>query len=267
MRYSNLHNHSNFSDGKHTPEENVLSAIEKNMLSLGFSDHSYTACDPSYCMWEDKYDAYKQEINRLKQKYAQQIPVYLGMELDYYSTPVDRSEYDYILASVHYIVRNGVCYPIDHSPQQQKDCAAEVFGGDYVAMAKCYFDMLCEHVERTDPTFVGHFDVITKFSLMPEEDERYRKVAKEALARAIAACPYIEMNTGAISRGWRKTPYPCSYLLDTVKQQGGHILLSADSHHKDNLTYYFDESVQLLRENGFDHIAVFNGKDFDLVGI
>ena len=75
MRYSNLHNHSDFSDGKHTPEENVLSAIEKNMMSLGFSDHSFTACDPSYCMWEEKYDAYKQEINRLKQKYAKQLPI------------------------------------------------------------------------------------------------------------------------------------------------------------------------------------------------
>ena len=267
MRYSNLHNHSNFSDGKHTPEENVLSAIEKNMLSLGFSDHSFTACDPSYCMWEEKYDAYKQEINRLKQKYAKQLPIYLGMELDYYSTPVDRNEYDYILASVHYIVRDGICYPIDHSPQQQKDCANEVFGGDFVAMAKCYYDMLCEHIEKVEPTFVGHFDVITKFSLMPEEDDGYRKIATEALKEILKHCPYLEMNTGAISRGWRKTPYPAAYLLDAVKEYGGQILLGADSHHKDNLTFHFDESVQLLKENGFDHICVFNGKDFDQMAI
>ena len=32
MRYVNLHNHSTFSDGDHTPEEIVLAAIEKNML-------------------------------------------------------------------------------------------------------------------------------------------------------------------------------------------------------------------------------------------
>ena len=40
MRFSNLHTHSTFSDGKNTPEEIVLSAIEKNFLSIGFSDHS-----------------------------------------------------------------------------------------------------------------------------------------------------------------------------------------------------------------------------------
>ena len=38
MRYVNLHNHSTFSDGDHTPEEIVLAAIEKNMLGIGFSD-------------------------------------------------------------------------------------------------------------------------------------------------------------------------------------------------------------------------------------
>ena len=34
MRYSNLHTHSTFSDGKHTMEENVLSAIEKEREML-----------------------------------------------------------------------------------------------------------------------------------------------------------------------------------------------------------------------------------------
>ena len=29
MKYSNLHTHTSFSDGLHTVEENILSAIEK----------------------------------------------------------------------------------------------------------------------------------------------------------------------------------------------------------------------------------------------
>ena len=70
MRYSNLHTHSTFSDGKHTLEENVLSAIEKNMLSLGFSDHSYTGCDISYCTDHASYSEYLKTIQQLKQKYS-----------------------------------------------------------------------------------------------------------------------------------------------------------------------------------------------------
>lgn len=266
MRYSNLHNHTNFSDGKHTPEENVLAAIEKNMLSLGFSDHSFTACDTSYCMKLEQYATYLRTIHELKRKYEEQIPVYAGMELDYYSE-VDQSEYDYIIASLHYIIRGGVTYPIDHSPRQQQECIRDAFGGNVLDMAKCYYDMLTEHVIRTNPLFVGHFDVITKFSLMPEEEDAYRQVAETALKEILKHCPYLEMNTGAISRGWRKTPYPAAYLLDAIKEYGGEILLGADSHDKNNLTFHFDESVELLKENGFDHINVFNGTSFDRMAI
>lgn len=263
MRYSNLHNHTIFSDGKHTVEENILSAIDKNMLSLGFSDHSFTERDPSYCMHPEQYDTYLATIRELGSKYADRLPVYAGMELDYYSA-VDTTPFDYIIASIHYLEINGEFYPIDHSAAQQLQCRDEAFGGDILKMAQHYFDLLVEHVERVKPTFVGHFDVITKFSLMPEEDPRYQQIARDALKEVLKHCKYLEMNTGAIARGWRKVPYPAPYLLETLLENGGQILLGSDSHNKDNLIFHFDEAVHLLKEAGFAHIAVFNGKDFDL---
>lgn len=266
MRYSNLHNHTVFSDGKHTPEENVLSAIERNMLSLGFSDHSFTACDPSYCMQQERYGEYLQTITALKETYKDRLPIYRGIELDYYSD-MPEGAFDYLIASVHYIIKDGVTYPIDHSLRQQEDCIRDAFGGDVLAMAKCYYDMLTEHVIRSKPTFVGHFDVITKFSMMPEDTDAYRQIAKTALKEILKHCPYIEMNTGGISRGWRKTPYPGAYLLETIRENGGEILLSSDSHDKNNLTFHFDECVELLKENGIDHICVFNGTGFDRMAI
>jgi len=266
MRYANLHTHTLFSDGRHTMRENIESALEKQMLSLGFSDHSFTACDPSYCMHTHQYGEYLSQLETLKQEYADRIPIYAGMELDYYSE-LPAGDYDYIIASVHYIIRNGVTYPIDHSPRQQEECIRDAFGGNVLDMAKCYYDMLTEHVIRVRPTFVGHFDVITKFSLMPEEEEAYRQIAGSALKEVLKHCPYVEMNTGGISRGWRKTPYPGPYLLDTLKENGGEILLGADSHDKNNLIFHFDECVELLRENGFDHISVFRGDGFDKMAI
>ena len=78
MRYSNLHTHTVFSDGKHTMEENVLSAIEKNMAALGFSDHSFTACDPSYCMQLEQYDAYLATVDRMKAAYSDRLRIFSG---------------------------------------------------------------------------------------------------------------------------------------------------------------------------------------------
>jgi histidinol-phosphatase (PHP family) len=266
MRFSNLHTHTTFSDGKGTVRENIESAIAKNMLSIGFSDHSFTACDTSYCMKLADYDRYCAEVKALKAEYQDQISVFLGIEKDYYSE-IEKGMFEYVLASVHYIVKNGICYPIDHSPEQQLHCIQNAFDGDIFAMAQCYFDLLCEHVEHVKPTVVGHFDVLTKFSLMPEDDERYRESARKALKRIIRTCPYIEVNTGAIARGWRKTPYPGHYLLETVLEEGGEVVLGSDSHHKDNLIFYFNETVELLKSVGFDHVCMFNGSGFDMISI
>ncbi len=260
MRYTNLHTHTNFSDGAHSVAENIASAVEKNMLSLGFSDHSYTPCDPLYCMQPERYEPYLQTIAQAKQESP--IPIYTGLELDRYSDD-DTSVFDYIIASVHYIIKDGVCHPIDHSQAQQQICMRDAFHGSVLDMAKCYYDLVGEHVARVKPLFVGHFDVITKFSLMPEEDDAYRAIAADTLKEVLKICPYIELNTGAISRGWRKTPYPAAYLLKVVKENGGHMVLGSDSHNLNNLTFHFDESLEILRQAGIDHIAVFNGTGFD----
>ena len=44
-------------------------------------------------------------------------------------------------------------------------------------------------------------------------------------------------------------------------------MLNADSHHRDNLIYWFDEAVELLKKHGFNHINLFNGTGFDRVEI
>ena len=77
---SNFHTHTSFCDGENTPEEVVLSAIEKGFSSIGFSSHGYTEFDLRYCLKDTK--GYITEINRLKEKYRNKIEIYLGVEED-----------------------------------------------------------------------------------------------------------------------------------------------------------------------------------------
>ena len=88
MRYSNLHTHTTYSDGKHTIRENIESAIEKQMLSIGISDHSYTDFDLTYCIKKEDIPRYIDEIRALREEYADRIEVYLGLELDGYARPL-----------------------------------------------------------------------------------------------------------------------------------------------------------------------------------
>jgi histidinol-phosphatase (PHP family) len=266
MRFSNLHTHTTFSDGKGTVEENIKSAIAKNMRSIGFSDHSFTACDTSYCMKLSDYERYCTEVKTMAKKYQNQIPVFLGLEKDYYSE-IERDSFDYIIASVHYIVKNGVCYPIDHSRVQQEDCVREAFGGNILDMAKCYYEMTAEHAMRSRPDVIGHFDVLNKFSYMPETDDRYMYLAENAMKAIFPYCHRFEINTGGISRGWRKDPYPSLYLLQLLRELGGEVVINSDSHHPDHLDFHFMESAALLRKAGYETFSVFNGKDFEKVNL
>lgn len=260
MRYSNLHTHTIFSDGKNTMEEYIAAAQEKNMLSLGFSDHSYTQCDESYCIMPWKYEHYRKNLEQLKKESP--LPIYAGLELDACSED-DPSGYDYVIAGVHYLHAKGEYCSVDHAPEVSERCLRDLFGGSALDMTKCYCDTLLEHVAHCKPTVVGHFDVVNKFGTMPETNDRYRDLMADCLKEVIRVCPYIELNTGAIARGWKQVPYPAEFLLDVLKENGGKIVLGSDAHSATNLTFWFDEAVALLKTKGIECICVFNGNGFD----
>ena len=266
MRYSNLHQHTSFSDGKDSLESVVLSAIDCNMLSIGISDHSFTDVIETSCkMALPDSPEYLSEIKRVKEKYKDKIKVYAGIEKDYFSD-IDRSKYDYIIASVHFMAANGKVYAIDHAADIQQDYIDNVCGGDALKFARDYYDLVVKHVRESRPDIVGHFDVITKYGLIKETAE-YKKIAVNALDEVLKCCDLIEVNTGAMIRGLRTVPYPAKFLLEEILRRGGSVILSSDSHNKDTVTGYFDEAVELLKSVGFKSVKQFDGKKFTDVKI
>jgi histidinol-phosphatase (PHP family) len=114
---------------------------------------------------------------------------------------------------------------------------------------------------------IGHFDVLNKFSIMPEESDEYIRITEEAMAEALKHCPRVEINTGAISRGWRKTPYPSFYLLELIRKLGGEIVINSDSHHPDNLDCFFRESAEIAKKAGFDAFSVLTSNGFEKINL
>ena len=267
MRYSNLHAHTIFSDGVHTPEENILSAIEKNMVSLGFSDHSFTSFDRRYCMRKVNIPAYIREIRRLQKKYEGQIEIYLGMELDGFSDIEDRELYDYLIGDCHYIRIGDRCFSVDHARAEQLEAISEHFGGNSIAYSRAYFDTYTACTKKVKPDILGHFDLCAKFGYIDETSTQYQRYAVEALLACLEVTPFIEMNTGAISRKIRTTPYPAVFLLKEILAHHGSIVLNSDSHNADHLDFYFDQSIELLKSVGFKSIAQLRGGSMTEVGI
>lgn len=267
MRYSSLHTHTIFSDGKHMPEDNVLSAIQKNMVSLGFSDHSYTDFKLDCCIRPVNIPAYINEVRRLQKKYADQIEIYLGMEYDGFSTVENRELYDYIIGDVHYIKVGGEYCTVDDSADIQLEAIHKYFDGNANAYANAYFETYVDSVQRLKPDILGHFDLLTKFNVFDESSPSYRKAAFEALRASLSVTPLIEMNTGAMSRRAKDTPYPAPFLLKEILALGGQVVLNSDSHDLNHLDFYFDESIEILRSVGYKNIVQLIGGKFVEVGI
>lgn len=257
---ANYHTHSVFCDGKHTPEEIVLAALEKGFSAIGFSGHSHTAFDVRYCMRD--VDGYMAEITRLKEKYKKDIQVYLGSEEDAFSL-VDRSKFDYIIGSSHYFCVNGEYYPIDSGIDYFTKCL-EVFDHDALHLAQVYYTTFLEYINTRKPDIIGHFDLITKFDEKYTDlflrSSAYNRMAEEAVTKAAQSGCILEVNTGAISRGYRQTPYPSENLLHVLKKLDARLILSSDSHNKDTLDFRFAETTQYLKDIGFTHLyTLYNG--------
>ena len=249
MIQTDLHMHTTFSDGRDTPEDMILSAIQKGLTIVGISDHSWTFFDESYCMPKEKYEEYKNLLHGLREKYAGKIDVRCGIEQDYYST-LTPCGFDHVIGSVHYIcVKDAagadIYIPIDDSPEVLKEAADSFFGGDMISLAEYYFSIVSDVLEKTGADIIGHFDLISKFNegdgLFDSSDERYRAAWKKAVLNLLKYDKPFEINTGAISRGYRTAPYPSAEMTAFIKGNGGRFVLSSDAHAKENIAYLFDK--------------------------
>ena len=261
---ANFHTHSTYCDGKNPPEEMVRAAIAQGLVSLGFSGHSFTPCDPSYCMLPHTTQQYRQEILQLKEKYRGQIELYLGMEMDFYADQdVYQDTYDYLIGSVHYVFKERSCLAIDHSRGIQVNAVADLYGGDWMGLVRDYYDTMVRMAHRVRPDIIGHFDVITKFDqddcLFDTHGPVYRKLATDAIDAILPVCRVFELNTGAIARGKRRDPYFGVELLRYLREKGGEIMLNSDCHDCDYLLCAFDEAADMARAAGFTRSKVILG--------
>lgn len=255
----NLHVHSTWCDGADTPEEMIRTAIEKGFSSIGFSGHSYMSYSPDHSMSLEGTELYKKEVRALRQKYAGQIDVFCGLEVDMYSG-IDLTGYDYLIGSVHYLRVGGETVGFDRSQAEVQRVIDRYFGGDGMAYAKAYYEAMVCLPQYGDFDILGHYDLIAKHSdniaFYDEESKAYRDWAIGALEALAGKIPLFEVNTGAIARGYRKTPYPAPFLLREMKRLGYGAVVSSDCHDRRALDCYYKEAEALLEAYGFREVYI-----------
>lgn len=268
MSVQNLHTHTVFSDGKNTVEEMVQGALRTGCSALGFSEHSPLSRDvdlDGYTMAEKDVPDYRAEVLRMQGKYAGQMTIFLGLEQDIDSKP-PQDAYDYLIGSVHGIWKHGIYLPVDESREILAGAVEMHYGGDYSGYVQDYYQREAQVYEKTGCQIIGHFDLVTKFNeggrLFDQEDKRYQNAALEALETLLQKDVVFEINTGAMSRGYRTAPYPAPALLRFIRDRGGRICISSDSHSADTITYAFDQAAELARACGFREQVVLTKTGF-----
>lgn len=202
---------------------------------------------------------YIAEIGGLKRKYESDIKVFCGIEEDYYSDD-DLSLFDYSIGSVHFVLKDGKYLEVDHSPKCFGEIIENNYGGDAYAFVSDYYRIMGDTIRKTGADIVGHFDVIAKFnedeSFFNPKDVRYVNAATDALDSLLPTGRPFEVNTGAISRGYRTEPYPSFDILSYIHQNGGTVILSSDSHSPENLIFGFEEAYELVKKVGFNSDSI-----------
>ena len=270
MTCQSLHVHTTFCDGKSTPEEMVRGALAAGCTSLGFSGHSYLPFDDSWTMKAGDLPRYREEILRLRRQYAGQLEIFLGLEQDLLSDDPGPG-WDYRIGSVHCVEKDGAHLSVDGSADRFQADAARHYGGDFLAYAADYYRLEAQVVQRTGCQIVGHFDLITKFNeggrFFDEGDRRYQDAALAALDALLETDAVFEINTGAISRGYRTTPYPSPFRLRRIQEQGGRITITSDSHSAGTVLYGYADAFALARSCGFGEYWILTADGFQAVPI
>lgn len=257
MIRADFHTHTTYCDGKNSPEEMIQQAISLGMKKLGFSGHSYTPFDEAPCMSPEGTERYRNEIASLREKYSGQIDILCGIEQDYYSS-IPANDYDYVIGSVHYVDCNGECLHVDNTHEMFAGLI-QACGGAYQAIDR-YYSLVADVVNRTGANIIGHFDLITKLNAgnkyFDEEDERYITASNHALDALLETGAIFEINTGAVSRGYKSFPYPSLRLLKRIAEKGGRVILSSDAHDKANLMYGFPEYEEIAHSLGLEVVEL-----------
>ncbi|MBR5448551.1 MAG: histidinol-phosphatase HisJ family protein [Clostridia bacterium] len=249
---TDFHTHTSFCDGKNTPREMIETAVSLGFSAYGFSGHSVSPFVGTGAMSTENEQKYIAEVRTLQEEYRGRIDIRLGIEQELLSDH-PTTQYEYVIGSVHVIDTPHGWRPIDLRPENITSLTNECFGGDFEALAEEYFHLVASIPTKMNASVIGHIDLLSKFrDIIPLTfGKRYYDAA---FATVDGLVPYgipFEINVGAITRGYRTTPYPDRKILTYIKERGGRIMINGDTHSAAALGKHLDLARKLAASCDF----------------
>lgn len=264
MNLTNYHSHCSFCDGRAPLEDFIKEAIRQGFTSYGVSSHAPLPYSTPWTMEWEGIPSYLEECARLKTKYASQIEIYAGMEIDYLnedsnpSVPAFRElPLDYRIGSVHLLYDDlGTIVDVDCSADKFRGIVDQYFSGDLVKVVHLYYQRLQRMVELGGLDIVGHADKMHYNASMYRpgllDEAWYDSLVSDYFA-AIANKGYmLEINTKAFHL--LGTFYPNERYFTLFKNLGIPVVVNSDAHYPQKVNDGRPEALKALRRVGYETV-------------
>ncbi len=262
MFFSNYHSHCTFCDGREHMEEFIKYAIAKGITRYGFSSHAPLPFETHWTMKADDYKDYESEFLRLKAKYAHQIELFLGLEIDYVvgcsnakSAFFADKKLDYRIGSVHYLdqLANGDYFSVDGSFKDFRIGMDELYAGDIRLVTERYFELSKEMVLLGGFDIVGHLDKITlhgtRFVDFDIHAQWYVDLMTDYLQLIKQRGLIVEINTKSLLE--KGITFPDKSFYDLVYELQIPITVNSDCHYPSKVIDGYHETYAALKHVGF----------------
>lgn len=269
MNLTNYHSHSLYCDGRAGMEDFVRFALSEGFTSYGFSSHAPLPFPTAWTMEWDCMDDYLAEFHRLKTKYAGQIELYIGLEIDYLNEESNPSiarfrelPLDYRIGSVHLLYNDREeVVDVDVPADIFRKIVDEHFGGNLERVVRLYYARLMRMLELGGFDIVGHADKMHYNAACYRpgllDEPWYDALVKEYFA-AIARCGYqVEINTKSYHD--LGTFYPNERYFSYLHDLGIRVQVNSDSHYPERINNGRPEALQALKKAGYKTVMELHG--------
>ncbi|MDD4636823.1 MAG: histidinol-phosphatase [Bacteroidales bacterium] len=274
MYLTNYHSHCSFCDGRAPMEDFIIQAIKMGFTSYGISSHAPLPFHRRWAMEKSEVSAYLSEFCFLKEKYSNQIDLYVGMEIDYLDEDSNPSNtyfqslpLDYRIGSVHLLHGvEGEIVDIDGYREGFKDNLIKYLGGELKPVIQTYFDKMMRMIDGGGIDFVGHCDKIFYNALFvcPDllEKEWYNRLMEEYYDFIAERGMMIELNTKAFDEtGFF---FPNTKYLPMIRDRKIPVLVNSDAHYPDRINSGLSSGYEALLHCGFREVVQRKGSSWQL---
>lgn len=262
MYWSNYHSHCSFCDGKSSMADFILFAIAKNIKNYGFSSHAPLPFFTHWTMLASDFPDYHLEFERYKEKYKDQINLFLGLEIDFiedFSSEIDAflkdKKLDYLISSIHYLdkLSNGHYWTIDGPFEEFDEGLKELFRCDIKAATRKYYEVVNKMIDKGGFDIVGHVDKITlhgrHYRDFDHKQSWYKKLIGETFQKIKDKGLILEINTKSLPE--KDFTYPNKYFFPLMKELNIPIIVNSDCHYPNLITAGFEQTYADLKKAGF----------------